>query len=97
VVDVYDDGQKCKPKQRFYLFRFSELDLPSTTVFDYPTAEGLAEMIVGQLPPPPIAATPARLPEPDVATSPPVAEVARPQAFTVPDFDGELLTLMLLL
>lgn len=78
--------QKCP-----LLPRFSELDLPSTTVFDYPTAEGLAEMIVSQLPPPPVAATPARLPEPGLAPPPPAAEVARPQVFTVPDFDGELL------
>jgi len=66
--------------------RFSELDLPSTTVFDYPTAEGLAEMIVIQLPPPPVVATPIRVGE---IASPPVVEAAKSQAFVVPGFDGE--------
>ena len=36
--------------------RFTGLELPSTTVFDYPTAEGLSEMIVAQLPACPVPA-----------------------------------------
>ena len=62
--------------------------LPSTTVFDYPTAEGLAEMIVSQLPPVSVEAAPIRAADTATATSPAVA-VAKPQAFTVPDFDGD--------
>ena len=67
------------------------LDLPTTLVFDYPSAEAITEAMVSMLPPEEAAAAkpskPAKARRADVVDS--AAELEPSRAITAPDFDGE--------
>lgn len=73
------------------------MELPSTAVFDYPTAEGLSEMILSSLPPQPPTVIASQTQKADLTlddssaqpTSAPAEKAGTSGAFEAPNPDGE--------